>query len=187
MRQETHRVSRAVSGALPATSLLLLLSCCAVSVASAAEISCNRSLTAGISTDATAPADELHLRMVDLGNVTESSEPAPADELDFGGTAPAPDLSSRARSLAILKEIFGEAAYEDDIDARLPPHDLVPAGNNPATEESQSLRQPAAATESEPDATSGENSEAADSDARLPGISDEEAKRYRSQMYRTDI
>jgi hypothetical protein len=179
-------VSRAVSGALPATSLLLLMSCCAVSVASAAEISCNRSLTAGVATDE-APGDGLHLRMVDLGNVTETSEPASPDEFDLGGTAPAPDLSSRARSLAILKEIFGEAAYEDDIDARLPPPDLAPAGNNPATEESPPLRQPAAATESEPDVTSGENSEAADSDARLPGISDEEAKRYRSQMYRTDI
>ncbi len=100
-----------------------------------------------------------------------------------------PDLSSRARSLAILREIFGEPVTDEDaIDVGLSAPPVV-VGDEPY--ESRPLRLPAAGVpDNDPPAaglSAEDGSSARNTDARLPGASEQEALRYRRQMYRTDI
>ncbi len=185
---------RAVSGALPATWLLLLGSFLAPSAVLATDVRCDRA------SSLTVPSERLKVRIVDLST---SDDEASGAELGraFNGfrqdsdltdviqesEGPVPDLSSRARSLAILREIFGETVGNDTLDvARVPAHDLPPGTDGKVT-----LRRPTAELSENDLPTTGvsasEDAETNAAEADLPGVSDEESLRYRRQMYRTDI
>jgi hypothetical protein len=157
-------------------------------LALAADIPCDRSAAPEL------PSGRLHLRVVDLPGEPDSAaaldaldalEAVPGSDLsrDFTQDArPAgPDFSSRARSLAILREIFGEPVSDDSLDVA-----MTPAQELPRQPVDKSLVQDPAAEASDgkpPGAGASEN----DGAALLPGLSGDESVRYRRQMYRTDI
>lgn len=169
----------------------MLLGVCVSSVSLAADIRCKRGASPGAPITDSLP-DQLHIDVVDLTH----DDDAVADDIDLSREwqrergVVAPDLSSRARSMAILREIFGEPVDAELLDvARTPPQDLSGGLDEPA-QDRLSLRQPAAAGEREETVTDGPVDgavEVPDSEARLPGVSSEENLRYRRQMYRTDI
>ncbi len=98
-----------------------------------------------------------------------------------------PDLSSRARSLAILRDIFGETVGSDALDVARVRAQELPAG----ADDKVTLRRPTAeasgAELSAPDVSASEEAGTNAAAAGLPGVSEEESRRYRRQMYRTDI
>lgn len=165
--------------------MLLLLACCLPSLAVATDIRCQRSTSLEV------PADRLHVDVVDLIRDT------PAEKVDTDLTQDVghdpqpvtPDLSSRARSLAILREIFGEPVTDEDaLDVGLSAPPVV-VGDEPF--EPRQLRRPAAGVPDNdapaPGQSADDGGSAHNTDARLPGASEQESPRYRRQMYRTDI
>jgi hypothetical protein len=122
--------------------------------------------------------DDTALDAVDAGD--------PAPVLTQDARPPGPDFSSRTRSLAILREIFGEPVSDDSLDVSLAPTQdfprqelrRQPAGNS-------TVQDPAA--EASDEKIPGAGASTSDGAALLPGLSGEESLRYRRQMYRTDI
>ena len=186
MRRDRSSLIRAVSGALPATCLSLLGSFFATSFALAADIPCDRSAAPEL------PSGRLHLSVVDLPGEPDTAaaldaldalDAIPAGELtrDLPQDArpPGPDFSSRTRSLAILREIFGEPVSDDSLDVAVAPAQELPRQSMGKS----AVQDPAAeASDGKPAGVS-----ANDGAALLPGLSGEESIRYRRQMYRTDI
>jgi hypothetical protein len=99
---------------------------------------------------------------------------------------PGPDFSSRTRSLAILREIFGEPVSDDTLDVGLAPTPDFPRQALPRQPAGNGTVQDPAAEASD-DKLPGAGASASDGAALLPGLSGEESLRYRRQMYRTDI
>ena len=100
-----------------------------------------------------------------------------------------PDLSSRARSLAILREIFGEPVTDEDaLDVGL---SAPPVVIGDELYDPRPLRRPAVGMPENdppvPGMSADDASSARNTDARLPGASEQETLRYRREMYRTDI
>lgn len=185
LRQDQSSLTRAVFGALPATSLLLL-ACFIPAIAAATDVRCNRS--GGVDE----LPDRLNLEVMDLAGDSrlDVDDQEVARDLDRLPSI-APDLSSRARSMAILREIFGEPVTRDSLDiGRTEPPRAPVDGSDPVTGTSP-LNQSATGIAESDGPQPAESLNLApgvpDSDARLPGVSEEESQRYRRQMYRTDI
>ena len=184
--QDRSSVNRAVSGALPATLLLLIGCLFAPAAALATDVPCDRASSLAV------PSERLQVRIMDLTTRADAAdETAPGREVSDESLVPGPDLSSRARSLAILREIFGETVGDDDLDvARMPAHD-VPAGTPESPEEQATVRRPTAEVSGSelpaPGASASEDADTDGAEAGLPGVSEEDSRRYRRQMYRTDI
>lgn len=173
---------RAVSGALPATCLSLLGSFFLPSLAFSADIPCDRSASLEL------PSGRLHVSAIDLPGDSEAALDNSDLSRDFTHEAQPriPDFSSRTRSLAILREIFGEPVTEDSLDVLVAPAQELPRepGGSTAVHDSAvevSDRELPGAGSSNDDSSTDEGT------ALLPGISGEQSLRYRRQMYRTDI
>lgn len=183
LRRDRVSLNRAAGRILPATSLVVL-ACCLPCLAVATEIRCQRATSLEV------PTERLTVDVVDLVRDT-ASEDTDTDltQVTHESDPPTPDLTSRARSLAILREIFGEPVTDEDaLDVGLAAPPVV-AGDEDS--DPGALRRPSAGMPdndpSSPGANVDDGRSVPNTDARLPGASEQETLRYRSQMYRTDI
>jgi hypothetical protein len=184
LRRDRASSNRAAGRILPATSLVLV-ACCLPSLAVATDIRCQRSTSLEV------PTERLTVEVVDLVRDTtaEVDDTDLTQEFNHESAPSTPDLSSRARSMAILREIFGEPVTDDDaLDVELAVPPVVAEDETP---DPGALRRPAAGVPNHaspsPDMSVEDGRALPNTDARLPGASEQETLRYRSQMYRTDI
>lgn len=149
-----------------AASLLLGL-CCAQAVAAPADILCEESDRQSASLEV--PAEELSVSVVDHG--TDDL----VDDSPLGPMIPRTDT--------ILRQIFDETLPADQPESAATPASAATAA--PLAELTQPVQGESVEEREKADTTAVE--EVDSMDTRLPGYAEDEANRYRRQMFRTDI